>query len=225
MSLVQTIITDDYAMLCSDTKAYTLEGTHVDNSTKVVKISDTVMFGCTGKVSDNYELFGEYCECDGIRYTPKHFESPISYDEVMNHLLMKYENMQDKFDAGTPYEVCSVVCGYNEFVDDFEISIFSLHTDSRIRNGVNTFRKLKQYPYRIATCGNLNHGVKLDNMAEDAYTDSYQPLTILQWKNMFKDVLRSGVSFDSSINDKAKFVVIRKTKIDNGELIFKCRMS
>lgn len=47
MSLIQAIITNKYAMLCSDTKAYTLSGTHVDDCHKIIPIGDGIMFDHT----------------------------------------------------------------------------------------------------------------------------------------------------------------------------------
>ena len=82
MSLIQAIITDKYAMLCSDTKAYTLSGTHVDDCHKIIPIGNGIMFGCTGKVSDNYELFEDYCECDGVRFSSRNFETSLSYNGI-----------------------------------------------------------------------------------------------------------------------------------------------
>lgn len=89
MSLIQAIITDKYAMLCSDTKAYTLSGTHVDDCHKIIPIGNGIMFGCTGKVSDNYELFEDYCECDGVRFSSRNFETSLSYNKVIKRLTSK----------------------------------------------------------------------------------------------------------------------------------------
>ena len=92
MSLIQAIITDKYAMLCSDTKAYTLNGTHVDDCRKIIPVGDGIMFGCTGKVSDNYELFEDYCECDGVRFSSRNFETSLSYNKVIKRLTLNMTN-------------------------------------------------------------------------------------------------------------------------------------
>ena len=93
-------------MLCSDTKAYTLNGTHVDDCRKIMSIGDSMMFGCTGKVSDNYELFEDYCECDGIRFSSHNFETSLSYNKVIKRLTSKYDKLERKFNAGKKYEIC-----------------------------------------------------------------------------------------------------------------------
>lgn len=224
MSLLQAIITDNYAMLCSDTKAYKLNGEYTDHSVKIARISDTVMFGCTGKVQDNYTLFSEYCDCDGIKYIPKYISDDISYNEVIEYLTIQYDNMEEQFQSGTPYEICSMVCGYNEDLDDFEVTIFALHTNHNIKNGMYTFRKLPQTPYRIFTCGNLQHEVELANLADDVYMQNDGLLSVRQWKNMFMNVLQIGGKYDYTINNKPKFAIIRK-RIDNDKPRFTCKIS
>lgn len=222
MSLIQAIITDKYAMLCSDTMAYTLDGTHVDDCRKIIPIGDSIMFGCAGKVSDNYELFEDYCDCDGIRFSPRNFETSLPYNKVIERLTLKYKKLDRKFNAGKKYEICSIVCGYDDQRGEFEVVIFSLHHDRRIKNGVFFAGKPKSQPYRIATCGNTCHQADLDNMAMDLYYDRGDEVTIRQWKNMFQDVLDDGITFDHTINDKADFITIRKIRNADGTIRLKC---
>lgn len=222
MSLIQAIITDKYAMLCSDTKAYTLSGTHVDNCRKIIPIGDGIMFGCTGKVSDNYELFEDYCECDGVRFSSRNFETSLSYNKVIKRLTSKYDKLERKFNAGKKYEICSIVCGYNDEKERFETIIFALHHDRRIKNGIFFYHQSIRSPYKITTCGNIYHHATLDNLAEDTYYDCGDEVTIRQWKNMFQDVLDDGITFDHTINDRADFVTIRKVRNADGTIRLKC---
>ena len=202
MSLVQAIITKNFILVCGEQKAIMTDGTIRNDYIKIQKLSDTVIIGMTGNIEDNRTLFSEYVNL----HLKKFDDVQPSYQEVINKTTESFLYITNDADkCGIEFDVISIVCGWDG--SQFTGKCF-FHGGDQSKKGIFDIVPTEKEPYNFVTCGEDRHHDALIK-----YINMQSSHTILNFKNCFKDVLKEGIKFDETINDKYSFETIRKGDI------------
>jgi hypothetical protein len=218
MSLVQCIITNDFAIMAADTRATKPNGEIVSGYNKMVKINNSIILGCTGGVFDNYLLFEQLCEYNkekGLLKTNTDF-SNLTYKDLMVVISKRLKNLNELIIAGQKMlEIQCAICGYDEGV--FKIASVCANNPIKEMNGIHEGTKNSFDPFLGTSAGDPRHLQLLNNKLAQKYIEMEKSkdytLTVRQIKNMLLDIYDTGEKFDNTINNDVKFEVIRKKDV------------
>lgn len=91
MSLVQTVITENFILVGSETRGIKADGSFIETVNKVIKVNNTIIFGCTGGVIDNYTLFDDFCDySDENGIIPLKEEVKITYEDFVEFISKRF---------------------------------------------------------------------------------------------------------------------------------------
>lgn len=210
MSLVQGIITDDFALVGAETCATKQNGTTIDGFNKMIKLNKSIIFGCTGGIKDNFQLFQGFCNySDESGLVPINTEFIISYNEFVNIISRRFIKMcRLKHNTNNPvsYEIISMICGYNG--KEFEITSFNTNSQEQIIKAT----KPVDFPYKGANAGKTEHLTELQKLVQETYFE-YGYVTLTQYKSILREVFRKGAKIDKGINDDVHFEIIKKKDV------------
>ena len=152
MSLVQAILTNDFIIMGADTRAIHTNKDTVDNHNKMIRLNDSIVFGCTGGMDANYKLFLNYCEySDTEGLIPSNISHNISYNDFVNIISVRFLKMyalKHRPNNPIPFEIMSMICGYNGKC--FEATIFNI--DDTINPIVKKVPPMN-FPYKGVNAG------------------------------------------------------------------------
>ncbi|MCM1161241.1 MAG: hypothetical protein NC412_08460 [Roseburia sp.] len=204
MSLIQAIITEDFVLAGADKREIGQSGSFSENFNRLIKINRNIIFGCSGNMENNEELFKDYCtfSSEGLIRTEKDID--LSYNEFIEIVSDRFQKTRIKVESNksASYASGSIVCGFNG--KEFETTIFNLNNYAENLNCMMKVTKSPNLPYKVIACGNPNH---LDRL--NILISLYRPSTILQYKNIMKIVFEEGIEFDSTINKNYCFEYIK----------------
>lgn len=198
MSLVQAFIYKDFILVCVEQKAILENEIILENFVKVRKINATTIIGMTGTIQGNAKLFSEYIN---ELFELKNPNCVQTYNEINEHVLM---NLKENYEYLLENPIHSFICGWNGnkmtgqtfFINDPNIP------------PINDISPLFDGHVNYVSCGLEQHKINIE-----AIWHKSNPQNILQFKNLFKDVISIGIKFDDSINDKITFEKIRKVDV------------
>lgn len=208
MSLVQAVITKKFILVAAETMGTKKDGTVIENCNKLIKLNKQIVIGYTGRLEDNYELFGEFCNYayeQGLTKIKDNID--ISYKDLIKIITNKFKQLEiihkDKTNPKS-YEIISMVCGYNG--NEFEVVTFKLSSNEEEPNGISIKKREQNFPFRCISAGKTEHKKEFDKIANQ-YNDIrlYDFKTIRQYKNILTEVFEKGAKSDNTINDKIKF--------------------
>lgn len=208
MSLVQAVITKKYLLLGADQRAIKKDIIK-ENCNKIIKINDEIMFGCTGGAIDNSILFEGFCgynEDIGYYNLDKSYND-LTYKEFVSIIRNQYNQMYSEHKNTsnlTKYHINSIVCGYNN--SDFEITTFSMNT-SYTSDGIRVAKRNISLPFFCISLGDEKHFKNLDNTIGLSFLIKSE-LELSQCKEIMKNVIQKGSTFDKTINSNVNFEVI-----------------
>lgn len=212
MSLVQAVLTKNFILVASDTRALKPDDTIIENHNKIIKLNKEIIFGCTGGTLDNYNLFYGFCDySEKNGFSKLNKEIKISYNDFVKSISDKFtklKSIHDDINNTTKYTILSIICGYNGF--DFEATLFSLTQNPEISNGIFVVKRYHDFPYKCITAGKIQHRDEFEKIA-NIYHDLklYDFTTIRQYKNILTEVFDTGSKTDKEINNNIKFERIR----------------
>lgn len=217
MSLVQTIITENFVLVGADKRGIEESGNEMhENCNKLIKLNNQIIFGCTGGLLDNYKLFEEFCNYDdelGLIKSKSNFD--LTYNDFIQIVESKFEDMlilHNRKGNNITYDINSVVSGYNGH--EFEATCFTIGSEFGIPDGIVKVQKANNFPYKGVNAGRIEHMHNLHNLVQDTYFTTGK-LTIRQCKNILYDVFEQGSKFDETINNKVCFEYIKKKDVIN----------
>lgn len=220
MSIIQSVITDKYCIISGDSRmTYLKDNSVVSGINKIIKLNSLIMFGITGNPYDSFKLFDGFC----YYHTSKGFENVdtainITYSEFMKIITERYKIMEQEHKLGIKkYDLGDIVCGVNK--NDFEITSFNLGSKEHL-DGVYTARKSLNFPYKAAIVGSKGSDDILSELAQSLYFKYKEQLSVLQWKNIMREVVDITSKYDNTIDTNIKFEVIRKIE-NNGNIFYK----
>lgn len=198
VSLVIAFIYKDFILACGEQRAVLDNGTILDDFVKVQKINSTTIIGMTGTIQGNAKLFSEYVN-DLLQL--KNENCVQSYSEINKRILINFEQNYDYLQENP---VHSFICGWNGnkmtgqtfFTKDFNLQ------------PINDISPLFDGHVNYVCCGLEQHKKNLEAIGHET-----NPQNILQFKNLFKDVIARGIKFDNSINNKITFEKIRRVDV------------
>lgn len=205
MSLVIAICAKDYIIAVGEKIEMNDKEEVISNGfNKLVKIGNNMIAGCTGKVSDNLELFNGLIELHPDNGFVSNCQGELPVPEILNVLFERYNFMGLKHHSGVyTYSLFSFLCWRHE--GELLITVFSLSEDENIPQGVMHVAHSENEPYAFVFGGNSKHADALKKKLE-----LQQPKTILQYKRIMKEVIDEGVLFDKKINNQIHFEIISK---------------
>lgn len=222
MSLIQTVITNDFCIISGDSRAtYTSDNTYISGFNKIIKLNNQILFGVTGNPINSFKLFDGFCFYDSIKgfiNSDKTFD--ISYPEFINIIKSRFYKMQKEHIEGIEeYDLGDIVCGYNG--EKFEITTFGLGSKMGLPDGINVAHKAINFPYKCAMVGLPEHINKFQTLTNELH-ERYliEDFSIRQFKNIMQEVVDCGSKFDYTIDNKLNFKTIRKLN-KNDDIIFK----
>lgn len=213
MSLVQTVITENFILVGSETRGIKADGSFIETVNKVIKVNNTIIFGCTGGVIDNYTLFDDFCDySDENGLIPLKEEVKITYEDFVEFISKRFLAMYEKKHNNknsVPYEIMSMICGYNG--KEFEVVL--LNINENIDNCIMKIHKPLNFPYKGISAGEAFHLINLSDFIQDIYFNKNGNMTLLHYKNAMKYTFEIGAEKDDGINDNLQFQVIRKKDV------------
>lgn len=200
MSLIQAYITKNFILVGGDTRGTNGDIIVSNGVKKVFKINKNIIIGMAGKVNGNCVLFEDF-----IKFTDNKFEfkdvnfDQLTYKEFTSKINESYYNNNDYLQENS---IHSIVCGY-----DGEKLMATTYITKDVNKSLNKpieIIPLSETDVRVINCGEEQHYL-------DAFElkDKINALNILQFKNLFKDVLQKGIKYDNTINNNADFEAIR----------------
>lgn len=201
MSLVQAFIYKDYIVVGGDSRATFINNTISETYRKVFKLNKFVIVGLTGSIGANACLFGDYINKD---FSLSQLCTNSSYNDIINHLTdVYYKNLDliNTIDNGVGLH--SIICGWDG--TKMTGKAFFSKDDNPDLVGINDVTPSSNDQLRIVNCGlSAHYQNAIKFVAEE------NPKNILQIKNIFKNVVDTGVKFDGSINKNIIFEKIKK---------------
>ena len=212
MSLVQLIITDKFILIGGDKRVVDKDyNILTENANKVVRLNKFTIVGFTGRLRDCYDFFKDYCDFSpeiGLSCKPNN----CSYNEIITDLCKKYQlmcqihnnkTMTEKFDIGI------VVAGYDG--SRFLNYSFNLHPYRTEWDGVIREKKATNKSCLSIVLGGDKTDIHYENL--QSQINQLNPTTILQYKNIMKDVFDKGAVIDKTINNNYSFEKIRVSDV------------
>lgn len=214
MSLVQVILTDEFVLAAAETRAVKPDGLTIDGCNKMIKVNNEIIFGCTGGIKDNYKLFYGFCDYSNQSGLVKLEKTvSISYIDFIEMIINRFNEMRKIHDDPNnkiKFEIMSIVCGYNG--KKFEAVLFSLASDNC--NGITTIHKPSNFPFKCISAGKIEHKEEFDRIANYYHENTTCDFTtILQYKNILREVFTNGAKNDSEINSDIKFEKIKRKDV------------
>lgn len=197
MSLVQAYISENFILVCGEQKAILSNGIVIDDFVKIRKINNTTIIGMTGTIEGNFELFSDYINND---FSLKTLPHPSNYSDIENKIINNFNN---KFDYLQKNRVISFICGW----DGYRMTGKTFFTN--LEHPINDLAP--EYPghVRIVNCGLDEHEKNAKKIARNK-----NPQNLMQYKNLFKDVIDEGIKFDNTINKSINFERIRRIDVE-----------
>lgn len=210
--MVQAILTDRFVLAAAETRAVKPDGSIIDDVNKLIKVNNEVIFGCTGGIEDNYKLFYGFCNYSKqsglIKMGQPVNISYIDFVEIIINRFNEMKRIHDDPNNAIKFEIMSVVCGYNG--SEFEAILFCLTSNNYIANGITTIHKSSNFPFKCITAGRIEHKEEFDRVANYYHENTTCDFsTILQYKNILKEVFSNEAKIDSEINSNIKFETIK----------------
>ena len=210
MSLVQVVLTDEFVLVGAEKHGENKDVVKEDVN-KLIKVNKNIIFGCTGGVIDNYRLFYGFCSySDDFGLIKLDEDVDVAYNDFVDMITERFYIMKDVHNNPNDhrqFEIQSVVCGFNGY--EFEMVVFDLTPTTPVENQkVVKIKKAMDFPYKGMTAGNPIHLNNLENLV-----NLRRPSTLLQYKNIMKDVFEMGIKFDNTINNNYCFEKIRKVDV------------
>lgn len=206
MSLVQAIITNKFVIMSADTRGNGDNDYKIEGFNKMVRVNRQIVFGCTGGIKDNYLLFDGFCKySDKNGLTPNEEECDISYNEFVAIITKRFRRMYElkhRKENPIPYEIMSVVAGFNG--NTFEATTFNIDSS----NGIDKAVQPINFPYKGVSAGKIEHLKKLEFLVEENYK-KYGRISLGDYKNVLREVYKSGAEFDDTINNDIQLEVIK----------------
>lgn len=218
MSLVQAVVTEKFIIVAGETRGIKPDRKIIDNCNKLVKLNNQIIFGCTGGLKDNYELFEGFCSYSNEKgLTKLNDDIFISYKEFIYIITKKFSELKIIHDDKTnpkSYEIMSIVCGYNG--NKFEGTTFSLSHNDNQPDGIFVSKRKWDFPYKCINAGKIEHKDEFEKLANQYHdTGLYDFTTIRQYKNILTEVFERGAVIDSGINNNVVFERIRLKDVIN----------
>lgn len=216
MSLIQVVITDNFILAGADTRSVRCDNNAVisEKINKLIKLNKGIIFGCTGGVLDNYELFYEFCSYDSVvGYSNLPYEFSLSYNEFVEIISKRFEIMKCEHNdekADKKYDIGAVIAGHNG--TQFEATCFNLGGRHGQPDGIVKVKKAIDFPYKGVNLGEKMHMDELHELVDIQY-HKYGNLTIRQYMNIMHEVFDKGIIFNTGINNNIHFEKIRKKDI------------
>lgn len=200
MSLIQAYITRNFILVGGDTRGTNGDIVVSNDVKKVFKINKNIIIGMSGKVNGNCILFKDIIEFTDNKFKLKDVNfDQLTYKEFTSKINESYYNNNDYLQENS---IHSIVCGYNgERL--MATTYITKDANENFNKPVEIF-PLNETDVRVINCGEEQHYL-------DAFElkDKINALNILQFKNLFNDVLQKGIKYDNTINNNADFEVIR----------------
>lgn len=213
MSLVQTVITENFILVGAETRAIKPDGSFLDTVNKMIKVNNTIIFGCTGGLIDNYKLFHDFCDYSNENgLIPLQEKINITYKEFVEVISERFLDMYEKkhqAQNSIPYEIMSIICGYNG--NEFEAVLFNIDADPN--DCIIKTHKPLNFPYKGVNAGNAFHLSNLSDNIQDIYFSKNGNMTLLHYKNAMRNAFEIGSKQDNGINSNLQFHVIRKKDV------------
>lgn len=109
VSLVQAFIHHDFVLVCSDQKLTSSEGDE-NSFKKVYKLNQNTIFGFTGQLIGNYQLFRDF---GGYYLIPERNQN-LSFNDVVNKVKKRFSllsSMNDIQKKNANFK--SIICGWD----------------------------------------------------------------------------------------------------------------
>lgn len=202
MSLVQAFIYKDFILVCGEQRANLDDGIVVENFIKVRKLNSTTIIAMTGTIEGNAKLFIDYINPD---FTVKENVYNQTYNDVERCVIENFYNNYDYFQIKS---VHSIICGWNGQKMTGK-AIFTKDENDPDMNPINDLTPAFPEHVRFISCGLDQHRINAETLGKEK-----QCVNILQFKNLFKDVIELGIKFDDSINNNLTFEKIRRIDVN-----------
>lgn len=202
MSLVQAFIYKDFIIVGGEKRAVLQDGEIIDNFNKVLKLNECVIIGMTGTIEGNACLFSNFINRD-FSMKKKNFD--LDYNEMIEVTNRSYYGNQEFLNE---HSVHSVVCGW----DGEKLTGVSYFTNDNNTDYNKPIDLTPEYDghMRVVNCGMNEHYLEACRLFE-----KNKPNNILQFKNLFRDVIDNGIKFDPSINNNVSFETIIRKNVCN----------
>lgn len=201
MSLVQTFISTNFIVVGGDQRAILGDGKQQDDIKKIHKLNNTTIIGMTGKILDNFRLFENFVNYD---LSKRDVVIDETYPQLADIISERFNLYKKKKLIDNVY---SIVCGW----DGTKFSGRTFFINSSQKNldyqGIFNITPSVGHPSFI-NCGKNEHGYKFKELY-----DINNHETILNFKNIFKNVIKAGVKFDDGINSNYDFEQIKRKDI------------
>ncbi len=208
MRLVQSVLTDKFILMASETRGIKPDSTIVNNVNKMIKVNNQIVFGCTGGIKDNYILFKEFCDySEEYGLIPLKDGIDISYNnfvKIISNRFMEMYKLRYRSQNPIPYAIISIVSGYNGYC--LETTVFNMEADKD--NCIIKVVKPSNFPYKGVSAGQRFHLDSLNENIQNIYM-KYGKMTILQCKNALRDTFDKGAKIDKEINNDIHFEIIK----------------
>lgn len=198
MSLVQAFIYKDFILVCGEQKAVFENGTISENFIKVRKINATTIIAMTGTIQGNAKLFSEYIN---ELFELKNLNCTQTYNEINAHILMSFKRNYDYLQENP---IHSFICGW----DGKKMTGQTFFINDSNLPPINDISPLFDGHVNYVSCGLEQHKINMEKIGHET-----NPKNILQFKNLFKDVIAKGIKFDDPINENITFEKIRKVDV------------
>ena len=211
MSIIQAVITNNYALISGDSRCTCVEsGRHISGFNKIIKLNNNVMFGCTGDPLDNFKLFDGFCYYHtraGFRNSDESFD--VSYNDFVDIISNRFNKMYGEHKSGDKsYDIGSLICGFNG--KEFKITSISFGSKMGNPDGMSDVPETKDFPYKGAIIGLPEHIDKFETLTNELHQKYQRNFTIRQFKNIMQEVVDEGSKFDDTIDNDLNFETIRR---------------
>lgn len=196
MSLVQAYIYNDFIVVGGENRAV-INNTIVDDYKKVFKLNECTIIGFTGSIAGNACLFSDYINSN-LSLTELCKNS--TYQDIVEHLIDTY---YENFDFINSKGIYSIVCGWDG--SKMTGKAFFAHNINKPLDGIIDITPLNKKYLRLVNCGLDRHY----NLANE-FISRLETCNIPTVKNIFKNVINEGISFDYTINNILTFEEIKK---------------
>lgn len=186
-----------------------------ENCNKLIKLNKEIIFGCTGGILDNFRLFEGFCDySEQVGLIPSDNSFNLSYNEFVKVIATRFENMyKEHIDTNNTirYDIKSLVGGFNG--QEFEVTVFNLDSKFDFEDTIVKVHKSENFPYKGVTAGETIHSENLHMGVYKTYREYGENITILQYKNIMKDVFDQGAKIDKTINNDICFEKIKRKDV------------
>lgn len=203
VSLVQAFIHHDFVLVCSDQKLTSSEGDE-DNFKKVYKLNQNTIFGFTGQLIGNYQLFRDF---SGYYLIPERNQN-LSFNDVVNKVKKRFSllsSMNDIQKKNANFK--SIICGWDgKHMHGYCFSLLECNGFAGVREKIATDNS----EIFFFNCGNAIH-----NDAMHATLDNMDVINIPNILKAFQNILDTGIQFDHTINNRLHYEMITRRDIHN----------